>query len=112
MKLQYSTSCLFPLRHPPQVDQADRALRRVEGAAAAAQRLRPAAVPHVPRGAPAARQALPHLRPLRGAVRPPLPLHLQLRRPQEPRLVPPLHPLRRRQLLHHHLLRLLLHQGR
>ena len=41
-----------------------------------------------------------------------LPLHIQLRGSPQSRLVPRVHPRRRRELLHHHLLRLLLHRCR
>ena len=65
-----------------------------------------------PQGRPSAEgETLQDMRQMRCAVRPPLSLHLQLRGTEESGLVPVVHALRRRQLLHHHLLRLLLHQG-
>ena len=77
----------------------------------AASQRRPPALPHLQSRPPAEGETLQDLRPMRGAVRPPLPLYLQLRGTEESRLVPSVHALRRRQLLHHNLLRLLLHQG-
>lgn len=107
VRRQQKESRLHPheFRILPPVHQADPHVRQVEET----QRHPQQALPHVPLLATPEGEALQDLQQVRVVLRPPLPLHLQLRGFEEQDLVLPICHEHSRQLFLHYLLRHVLH---